>query len=46
MSAGDAGSGEPSVVYRRVGWNYGVIALDGQRETSDRVLATAGAASA
>jgi hypothetical protein len=30
-------------VYRRVGWNYGVIALDGQRETSDRVLATSSA---
>jgi ribosomal subunit interface protein len=39
----DAATGEPSVVYRRVGWNYGVIALDGQRETSDRVLATSGA---
>jgi ribosomal subunit interface protein len=39
----DVATGEPSVVYRRVGWNYGVIALDGQRETSDRILATAGA---
>lgn len=39
----DATTGEPSVVYRRVGWNYGVIALDGQRETADRILATAGA---
>jgi ribosomal subunit interface protein len=39
----DVATGEPSVVYRRVGWNYGVIALDGQRETSDRILATSGA---
>ena len=39
----DVASGEPSVVYRRVGWSYGVIALDGQRETSERVLAQAGA---
>lgn len=39
----DSTTGEPSVVYRRVGWNYGVIALDGQRETADRILATAGA---
>lgn len=39
----DAAAGEPSVVYRRVGWNYGVIALDGQRETADRVLQTAAA---
>jgi ribosomal subunit interface protein len=39
----DVATGEPSVVYRRVGWNYGVIALDGQRETSDRVLATSSA---
>ena len=39
----DAATGEPSVVYRRVGWNYGVIALDGEREVSDRVLSTAGA---
>ncbi len=37
----DAGTGEPSVVYRRVGWSYGVLALDGQRETSERVLASA-----
>ena len=35
----DVATGEPSVVYRRVGWNYGVIALDGQREVSDRLLA-------
>jgi len=41
----DVTSGEPSVVYRRVGWSYGVIALDGQRETADRILATAGASS-
>jgi ribosomal subunit interface protein len=40
----DAATGEPSVVYRRVGWSYGVIALDGQREVSDQILATAGAA--
>ena len=26
----DAGSGRPSVVYRRKGWDYGVIALDVQ----------------
>ena len=39
----DAATGEASVVYRRVGWNYGVIALDGERETSERVLAAAGA---
>jgi len=39
----DSTTGEPSVVYRRVGWNYGVIALDGQRETADRILASAGA---
>lgn len=39
----DVATGEPSVVYRRVGWSYGVIALDGQRETADRILATAGA---
>lgn len=39
----DATTGEPSVVYRRVGWNYGVIALEGQRETSDRILQTSGA---
>jgi ribosomal subunit interface protein len=39
----DVTTGEPSVVYRRVGWSYGVIALDGQRETADRILATAGA---
>lgn len=42
----DAATGEPSVVYRRVGWHYGVIALDGQRETADRVLQTAAAAPA
>jgi hypothetical protein len=24
----DAQSGKPSVVYRRKGWNYGVITLD------------------
>ena len=24
----DAGSGDPSVVYRRRGWSYGVIRLD------------------
>ena len=35
----DVATGEPSVVYRRVGWNYGVIALDGQREVADRLLA-------
>jgi len=35
----DIDTGEPSVVYRRVGWNYGVIALDGQREAADRILA-------
>jgi ribosomal subunit interface protein len=40
----DVATGEPSVVYRRVGWSYGVIALDGQREVSDQILATAGAA--
>lgn len=39
----DATTGEPSVVYRRVGWNYGVIALDGQREVADRILQLAGA---
>ncbi|MGT2425196.1 ribosome hibernation-promoting factor, HPF/YfiA family [Amnibacterium kyonggiense] len=39
----DATSGEPSVVYRRVGWNYGVIALDGREEVSERVLASSGA---
>ena len=37
----DVATGEPSVVYRRVGWSYGVIALDGQREVSDQILATA-----
>ena len=42
----DSATGEASVVYRRVGWNYGVIALDGERETSERILAGAGAASA
>jgi ribosomal subunit interface protein len=42
----DVATGEPSVVYRRVGWNYGVIALDGREEVSGRVLATSGAASA
>lgn len=26
----DTETNQPSVVYRRVGWNYGVIALDGQ----------------
>jgi hypothetical protein len=26
------------VVYRRVGWNYGVIALDGREEVSERLL--------
>ena len=36
----DAATGEASVVYRRVGWNYGVIALDGERETAERVLQT------
>ena len=35
----DVATGEPSVVYRRVGWNYGVIALEGQREVADRLLA-------
>ena len=39
----DASTGEPSVVYRRVGWNYGVIALDGREEVAERVLATSGA---
>lgn len=39
----NASTGEPSVVYRRVGWSYGVLALDGQRETSERVLASAAA---
>lgn len=39
----DAATGEPSVVYRRVGWNYGVIALDGREEVAERVLASAGA---
>ncbi len=42
----DSATGDASVVYRRVGWNYGVIALDGERETAERVLAGAGAASA
>jgi ribosomal subunit interface protein len=39
----DAETGEPSVVYRRVGWSYGVIALDGRQEVAERVLQTAGA---
>lgn len=39
----DATTGEPSVVYRRVGWNYGVIALDGVQETAERVLQASGA---
>ena len=39
----DAATGEASVVYRRVGWNYGVIALDGERELAQQVLHTAGA---
>jgi ribosomal subunit interface protein len=39
----DVATGEPSVVYRRVGWNYGVIALDGREEVSEQVLATSGA---
>ena len=39
----DAGTGEPSVVYRRVGWSYGVIALDDRQEVAQRVLQTAGA---
>jgi len=42
----DVATGEPSVVYRRVGWNYGVIALDGREEVSERLLAGSGAASA
>jgi ribosomal subunit interface protein len=39
----DVATGEPSVVYRRVGWNYGVIALDGREEVSEQLLTTAGA---
>jgi ribosomal subunit interface protein len=39
----DVETGEPSVVYRRVGWSYGVIALDGREEVSEQVLQTAGA---
>ncbi len=39
----DAATGEASVVYRRVGWQYGVIALDGERETAERVLQASGA---
>jgi ribosomal subunit interface protein len=39
----DSDSGEASVVYRRKGWNYGVICLDGEKETAERVLQTAGA---
>jgi ribosomal subunit interface protein len=39
----DVATCEPSVVYRRVGWNYGVISLDGREEVSERVLATSGA---
>ncbi len=35
----DVATGEPSVVYRRVGWNYGVIALDGREEVSEHLLA-------
>ena len=33
----DAASGRPSVVYRRKGWNYGVIGLE---EAPDEVAAT------
>jgi Sigma 54 modulation/S30EA ribosomal protein C terminus len=33
----DAGTDRPSVVYRRKGWDYGVIALEGEQE-----LASAG----
>jgi hypothetical protein len=33
----DSASGRPSVVYRRKGWNYGVIGLD---EAQDEVAAT------
>jgi ribosomal subunit interface protein len=35
----DVATREPSVVYRRVGWNYGVIALDGREEVSEHLLA-------
>ncbi|MGY5765952.1 ribosome hibernation-promoting factor, HPF/YfiA family [Brachybacterium sp. DNPG3] len=30
----DEGSGNPKVVYRRKGWNYGVIELDGELQSS------------
>ncbi|TNM68712.1 ribosome-associated translation inhibitor RaiA [Streptomyces sp. NP160] len=31
----DAGTGRPSVVYRRRGWSYGVLRLAGEGETAD-----------
>ena len=30
----DAESGNPKVVYRRKGWSYGVIELDGEQKAS------------
>jgi hypothetical protein len=35
----EAGTGRPSVVYRRKGWDYGVIGLD---EDADTVRSTVG----
>ena len=34
----DVATDEPSVVYRRTGWNYGVIALDRDAAAADREL--------
>jgi ribosomal subunit interface protein len=39
----DADSSRPSVVYRRKGWEYGVIGLDDQTTVAEDVVAEAGA---